>query len=80
MQYLFKLSYLLTEDTDKKFSDNFVHKNDTMEFHKQESTTYLLGIAVVGLSFVVIISILRMFDFSYEKNRAPHEDFMIINE
>ena len=82
MQYLSKLSYFVTEDRDKKITKIFVHENDTVEFQQQESTTYLLRTAVVGLTFVVTVLFVSYacLGFLMKRNRATHEDLVIINE
>ncbi|XP_078324971.1 uncharacterized protein LOC111104830 isoform X2 [Crassostrea virginica] len=48
---------------------------------QQVSTTYLLKIAVIGLSFVVTILFVSYLCLTYrmKRDRAAHEDFIIIN-
>ena len=72
----------LTEDRDQKITKIFVHKNDTAEFQQEESTTYLLRTAVIGLSFVVTILFVSYvcLTFLMKRNRATNEDFIITNE
>nr|XP_022291233.1 uncharacterized protein LOC111102681 [Crassostrea virginica] len=55
---------------------------DTGGIQQQESTTYLLRIAVIGLSFVVTILFVSYLCLTnrMKRDRAEHEDFIIINE
>ncbi|XP_078318017.1 uncharacterized protein LOC111102783 [Crassostrea virginica] len=71
-----------SEDRDQKFTKSFVHENDTVEFQQQESTMYLLRTAVVGLTFVVAVLFVSYLCLTYfmNRNRATHEDLIIINE
>lgn len=72
----------LTEHRDQKFTNSHVIKDDTVGIQKQESATYLLRIAVIGLTFVVTILFVSYLCLTYriKRNRATHEDIIIINE
>ena len=72
----------LTEHRDQKFTNSHVIKGDTLGIQKQESTTYLMRIAVIGLAFVVTILFVSYLCLTYrmKRNRATHEDLIIINE
>ncbi|XP_078314339.1 uncharacterized protein LOC144619637 isoform X2 [Crassostrea virginica] len=54
---------------------------DTGGIQQQVSATYLLRIAVIGLSFVVTILFVSYLCLTYrmKRDRAAHEDFIIIN-
>ncbi|XP_078314325.1 uncharacterized protein LOC111102681 isoform X2 [Crassostrea virginica] len=72
--------YDKTEHRDQKFTNSHVIKGDTVGIQKQEST--LLRIAVIGLAFVVTILFVSYLCLTYrmKRNRATHEDLIIINE
>ncbi|XP_078324967.1 uncharacterized protein LOC111104830 isoform X1 [Crassostrea virginica] len=67
--------------SDQKFTNGHAIKVDTGGIQQQVSTTYLLKIAVIGLSFVVTILFVSYLCLTYrmKRDRAAHEDFIIIN-
>ena len=71
-----------TEDKYQKITYGHVIKGDTVGKQNQESTTHLLKTAVVGLTFVVTILFVSYacLGFLMKRNRATHEDLVIINE
>ena len=75
-------SCFLTEDRDQKFTNGHVIIGDTGGTQQQESTMYLLRIAVIGLSFVVTILFVSYLCLTYftKIDRATHEDLIITNE
>ena len=74
--------YLTDLDSDQKFTNGHAIKVDTGGIQQQVSTTYLLRIAVIRLSFVVTILFVSYLCLTYrmKRDRAAHEDFIIINE
>ena len=66
----------------QKFTNGQVIKGDTVGKQNQESTMYLLKTAVVGLTFVVTVLFVSYacLGILMKRNRATHEDLVIINE
>ena len=73
---------LFLEDKHQRFTNDRVINIDTVGIQKEESTMYLLKTAVVGLTFVVTVLFVSYacLGILMKRNRATHEDLVIINE
>nr|XP_022295380.1 uncharacterized protein LOC111105395 [Crassostrea virginica] len=75
-------TYNKIEDKHQRFTNDRVINIDTVGIQKEESTMYLLKTAVVGLTFVVTVLFVSYacLGILMKRNRATHEDLVIINE
>ena len=75
-------SCFFLEDKHQRYTNDRVINLDTLGIQKEKSTMYLLKTAVVGLTFVVTVLFVSYacLGFLMKRNRATHEDLVIINE